>query len=120
MAISTTDHNLLQLCFDHQEYAWQSLVDRYVGLVTHVVSHTVQSQSLTMVPQEQEQLAIEVFRQLSADDYRLLKSFRQQSNLATFLTVLSRRIIIQTIQTKNRAESLNKATQVETSAYPAA
>ncbi|PHR96231.1 MAG: hypothetical protein COA78_29035 [Blastopirellula sp.] len=120
MTISTTDHNLLQLCFDRQEYAWQSFVDRYVGLVTHVVSHTVQTQSLTTLPQEQEQLVIEVFRQFAANDYKLLQSFRQQSSLATFLTILSRRIIIQAIQTQKRAESLNKATQVEASAYPEA
>ncbi len=40
MALSEIDRNLLDRCLQRKPRAWEDFVDRFMGLVVHVVSHT--------------------------------------------------------------------------------
>ncbi|MCU0879906.1 MAG: sigma-70 family RNA polymerase sigma factor [Pirellulaceae bacterium] len=94
MAFSEIDRNLLQRCLARQPHAWEDLVDRFLGLVVHVVNHTARSRSIGIGPQDLEDLSADVFAALLADDMAVLRRFRGQSSLATYLTVVARRIVV--------------------------
>jgi RNA polymerase sigma-70 factor (ECF subfamily) len=94
VAFSEIDRQLLQRCLARQPRAWEDFVDRFLGLVIHVVNHTTHSRSIAIAPQDLEDLSAEVFAALLADDFAVLRRFRGQSSLATYLTVVSRRVVV--------------------------
>ncbi|MBW8884676.1 MAG: sigma-70 family RNA polymerase sigma factor [Planctomycetia bacterium] len=94
MALSDIDRQLLQRCLARQSHAWEDFVDRFLGLVVHVINHTSTSRSIAVSPHDLEDLASEVFIAILADDYAALRRFRGQSSLATYLTVIARRVVV--------------------------
>ena len=94
MSLSDFDRQLLQRCLSRQPRAWEDFVDRFLGLVVHVIRHTTQVRSVAIAPQDIEDLASEVFLAILANDYGVLRRFRGQSSLATYLTVVSRRVVV--------------------------
>src|SRR5439155_12607993 len=95
VALSDIDRQLLQRCLARQPHAWEDFVDRFLGLVIHVIQHTSTSRSIAVSPHDLEDLASEVFIAILADDYASLRRFRGQSSLATYLTVIARRVVVQ-------------------------
>lgn len=94
MSLSDFDRQLLQRCLSRQPRAWEDFVDRFLGLVVHVVNHTTRVRSVAISPQDVEDLSSEVFMAILANDYGVLRRFRGQSSLATYLTVVSRRVVV--------------------------
>jgi RNA polymerase sigma-70 factor (ECF subfamily) len=94
VALSDIDRQLLQRCLARQPHAWEDFVDRFLGLVVHVIQHTSTSRSIAVSPHDLEDLASEVFIAILADDYAVLRRFRGQSSLATYLTVVARRVVV--------------------------
>jgi RNA polymerase sigma-70 factor (ECF subfamily) len=91
VALTDVDRALLKRCLTHQPGAWNDFFDRYLGLIYHVVHHTAHLRSSTLRPEDVEDLAAEILLQLVANDYAVLRQFRGQSSLATYLTVIARR-----------------------------
>ena len=94
MALSDIDRTLLQRCLERKPRAWEDFVDRFMGLVMHVVNHTAQSRSILLSPADREDLAAEVMLVIVENDFEVLRRFRGDSSLATYLTVISRRVIV--------------------------
>jgi RNA polymerase sigma-70 factor (ECF subfamily) len=94
VALSPKDRNLLQRCLARRDGAWEEFVNRFLGLVVHVVNHTIASRSLDLSADEREDLAAEVFLTLVSNDFAALRRFRGDSSLATYLTVVARRVIV--------------------------
>jgi RNA polymerase sigma-70 factor (ECF subfamily) len=94
VALTSVDRNLLQHCLNREPGAWNDFVDRYIGLIYHVVHHTSHLRSVTLRPEDVEDIAAEVLLGLVANDYAALRQFRGHSSLATYLTVIARRICI--------------------------
>ncbi len=94
MSLSPKDRNLLQRCLARRPGAWEEFVNRFLGLVVHVVNHTVNSRALDLSADDREDLAAEVFLTLVSNDFAVLRRFRGDSSLATYLTVIARRAII--------------------------
>ena len=94
MGLSEIDRNLLERCLQKKSRAWEDFVDRFIGLVIHVVNHTAQARSIRLGPQDRDDLCAEVFLSVIKGDYGLLRNFRGQSSLATYLTVVARRIVV--------------------------
>jgi RNA polymerase sigma-70 factor, ECF subfamily len=94
VALSDIDRQLLQRCLARQPHAWEDFVDRFLGLVVHVVNHTAVARSIAISQPDREDLASEVFVAILADDYAVLRRFRGQSSLATYLTVIARRVVV--------------------------
>jgi RNA polymerase sigma factor, sigma-70 family len=97
VAFSDIDRQLLQRCLARQPRAWEDFVDRFLGLVVHVVSHTGQSRSIGMASHDRDDLVADVFTAFLADDFAVLRRFRGQSSLATYLTVVARRVVVREI-----------------------
>ena len=122
MALSDIDRQLLQRCLARQPHAWEDFVDRFLGLVVHVIHHTSTTRSIAVSQHDLEDLASEVFMAILADDYAALRRFRGQSSLATYLTVISRRVVVKELLKRrivpNQAEA-GDVQQVEDHAHPA-
>jgi RNA polymerase sigma-70 factor (ECF subfamily) len=94
MALSDIDRNLLRRCLAREPRAWEDFVDRFMGLVIHVVNHSAQSRSLRLSAEDREDLIAQVFLAIVSDDLAVLRNFRGGSSLATYLTVIARRVVI--------------------------
>ncbi|MFV2065859.1 MAG: RNA polymerase sigma factor [Pirellulales bacterium] len=108
MALSEIDRNLIQRCLAREPNAWQNFVDRYMGLVVHVISHTAQCRSYRLTPEDHDDLAAEVFLALIRDDFAVLRRFRGQSSLATYLTVVARRVVVHQLLSRKMATPLSE------------
>jgi RNA polymerase sigma-70 factor (ECF subfamily) len=104
VALSEIDRNLLARCVAKKPEAWKDFVDRFTGLVMHVIGHSAQCRSLRLSTEDREDLASEVFVEIVRNDYALLRHFRGESSLATYLTVVARRIVVhELLKRKNLA-----------------
>lgn len=74
--------------------AWQELTDRFLGLIIHVVNHSANSRNIQITAESRDDLVAEVFLSWIEKDFAVLRRFRGQSSLATYLTVVARRVII--------------------------
>ncbi|WP_231954248.1 RNA polymerase sigma factor [Pirellulimonas nuda] len=88
---------LLARCVRREPGAWEDFVDRFIGLVIHVVDHSARSRSVRLTPADRDDLVAEVFLRLVERDMAVLRHFRGQSSLATYLTVVARRIVVKQI-----------------------
>lgn len=94
MVLSEIDRSLLERCLSRQAGSWEDFVDRFVGLVIHVIDHTAQCRSIRLTPEDREDLAAEVFLAIINDEFAALRRFRGESSLATYLTVIARRVVV--------------------------
>ena len=78
MALSDIDRNLLDRCLNSKPRAWEDFVDRFMGLVVHVINHTAQCRSLRLSAADREDLAAEVFLAIVDNDMAVLRHFRGQ------------------------------------------
>jgi RNA polymerase sigma-70 factor (ECF subfamily) len=106
VALTPVDRALLQRCLNHEPGAWNDFVDRFLGLIYHVIHHTAHLRSTTLRPEDTEDLAAEVLLQLVAKDYAVLRQFRAHSSLATYLTVISRRICVHELARRTAAREV--------------
>ena len=94
MALSDVDRELLQDCVARQPNSWEAFVDRFLGMVVHVIHHTAETRSFHLPPADVEDLAADVFVAIVENDFAVLKRFRGESSLATYLTVIARRVVV--------------------------
>jgi RNA polymerase sigma-70 factor (ECF subfamily) len=94
VALSEIDRTLLQRCLARKPRAWDDFVDRFMGLVIHVANHSAVSRSLRLSVEDREDLVAAVFLGIVKDDMAVLRNFRGESSLATYLTVVARRIVV--------------------------
>jgi len=101
VVLSVIDRDLLDHCLAKKPRAWEDFVDRFMGLVVHVVNHCAQARSIRLSEQDRDDLCSDVFLALVKDDYAILRNFRRESSLATYLTVIARRIVVKKLLAKS-------------------
>lgn len=94
VALSEIDRSLLDRCLNRKPRAWEDFVDRFMGLVVHVINHTAQCRSINLSAADREDLSAEVFLAIIDNDMAVLRHFRGKSSLATYLTVIARRVVV--------------------------
>lgn len=94
MALTPVDRDLLHRCLKKQSGAWNDFVDRYLSLIYHVIGYTAHLRSAKINAEDVEDIAAEVLLQIVADDYKVLRQFRGNASLSTYLTVIARRICV--------------------------
>jgi RNA polymerase sigma-70 factor (ECF subfamily) len=82
-------------------------VDRFLGLVVHVIQHAAQCRSVRLISQDVEDLSAEVFLALVDNDLAVLRRFRGESSLATYLTVVARRVVVRELRKRKPLASLS-------------
>jgi RNA polymerase sigma-70 factor, ECF subfamily len=106
VALSEIDRNLLDRCLQRKPRAWEDFVDRFLGLVVHVVNHTARARSIRLAASDRDDLCAEVFLAIIKSDFALLRNFRGKSSLATYLTVVARRIVVRELLSRMSAAQL--------------
>ena len=109
MALSEIDRNLLERCLHRNPRAWEDFVDRFMGLVVHVVNHTARARSIRLTAADREDLCAEVFLATLKDDFAVLRNFRGKSSLATYLTVVARRVVVRELLSRMSAARLGES-----------
>jgi RNA polymerase sigma-70 factor (ECF subfamily) len=110
VALLEIDRKLLDRCLAHKPRAWEDFVDRFLGLAIHVVNHTALARSVRLTPADRDDLIAEVFAGIVQDDYAVLRHFRGESSLATYLTVIARRIVVRELLKHRSLATLSDAT----------
>jgi RNA polymerase sigma-70 factor (ECF subfamily) len=110
VALTAVDRALLQRCLNHEAGAWNDFVDRFLGLIYHVIHHTAHLRSAPLRPEDTEDLAAEVLLQIVARDYAVLRQFRGHSSLATYLTVIARRTCVNELARRAAAREVQPKT----------
>ena len=77
-----------------------------MGLFVHVTNHTAQSRSIVLNSSDREDLIAEVFLTLVENDFAALRHFRGTSSLATYLSVIARRVIVRHLLKKQNSSPI--------------
>ena len=106
MGLIARDRELIKRCLHHEPGAWNDFVDRFLGLVYHVVQHTADMRSYPLGPEDKEDVAAQVMLKIVEHDYAALRQFRGKSSLASYLSVIARRTCVN--EMANRAHIREK------------
>ena len=106
MPLREIDRQLLDRCQRKEPGAWNDFVDRYMGLIYHVIHHVSHARSAALSDPDTEDIAAEIFLEIVDDDYAVLRRFRGESSLPTYLTVVARRICVKEIIQRQREAEL--------------
>lgn len=110
MPLSETDRRLIKDLLSRSQGAWETFIDRYAGLVVQVIRHTAHAHSLRLSRDDEDDLCADVFAALVDRRMATLRSFRGRSSLATWLTVVVRRIVLRKLKQRRYAEALGHVT----------
>ena len=113
MTLLEVDRTLLERCLQKQPRSWEDFVDRFLGLVVHVVNHSAQARSIPLTSEDRDDLVSEVFLEMLKNDFAVLRAFRGESSLATYLTVIARRVVVRKLVNKRTATSLSDVAMAE-------
>jgi RNA polymerase sigma-70 factor (ECF subfamily) len=93
--VSAADRQLVAACLSGgtaAQPAWERLVDRFHGLVKHVVARTAERRRIPISSADRDDLVADVFVEILQRDAAALRGYAGRSSLATYLTVISRRV----------------------------
>lgn len=97
MSLSPPDRRLIDQCLEQSPQAWESFVDRFLGMVVHITNHASESRRIHLTAEQRDDLVAEVFLAFVDNDYGVLRRFRRNCSLATYLAVIARRIVVRRI-----------------------
>ena len=106
VALTEIDSHLLKQCLAHAPRAWHDFVDRFIGLFVHVIQHTAHARSVRLTSEDVDDLCSEIFYAILAKDFAVLRHFRGHSSLATYLTVVARRVTVRELIKRRKAEAM--------------
>lgn len=106
MALTEIDRRILKQCLARAPGGWEDFVDRFIGVIVHVIRHTAHARSVQLSSHDLDDLCSDVFVTLLRDDFAVLRNFRGESSLSTYLTVIARRIVVREISHRRKAEAL--------------
>lgn len=100
------DRHFVQRCVAQEAGVWEAFVDRYAGLFVRVVQHTAHCRSVTVTADDVDDLCSDIFLAVLANDFAVLRNFRGQSELSTYLTVVARRVVVRELSKRRMAEAM--------------
>ncbi|WP_422926853.1 RNA polymerase sigma factor [Singulisphaera sp. PoT] len=106
MPLREIDRQLIDRCLRKEPGAWNDFVDRYMGLIYHVIHHVSHARSIVLSSPDIEDIAAEIFLGIVDEDYGVLRRFKGESSLPTYLTVVARRICVKEVIKRHREAEL--------------
>ena len=94
MSMNELDQAILVRCLEGQPRGWEDFVDRFLGLVVHVIDHTVRVREIPIDTEQRDGLCEDVFAILYHDSFRILREFDGECSLTTYMTIIARRIVV--------------------------
>ncbi|MDB5309870.1 MAG: polymerase sigma factor [Gemmataceae bacterium] len=105
---TAVDRDLLKRCLNKEPGSWNDFVDRFLSLIYHVIGYTAHLRSVRLTPEDKEDIAAEVLLKLVANNFKALREFRGHASLATYLTVIARRICVQELTRRQQVKDAIK------------
>lgn len=102
MSLSDYDRILLDRCLQGAPRAWGDFVDRFLGLMLHVANHTASGRGIKLDAADRDDLVADIFLQLLNNNFVVLRRFRRQCSLATYLAVVARRVVLRRLVSDKR------------------
>jgi RNA polymerase sigma-70 factor (ECF subfamily) len=102
VVFSEIDRNLLERCLARKPRGWEDFVNRFLALFYQVVDHTASLFNLELSPSDRDDICAEILLRLVENDFAILRRFRGQASLASYLAVVGRRIAVKLL--KERVE----------------
>lgn len=93
MALTDIDRDLLTRCLNDTASAWPDFVNRFLGLFVEVVNQAYRLRGRVPTAEETDEHCSEILFAILKDNLAVLREFRSESSLATFLCVVARRIV---------------------------
>jgi RNA polymerase sigma-70 factor (ECF subfamily) len=101
---TSVDRDLLRRCLAKDPGSWNDFVDRFLSLIYHVIGYTAHLRSVKVSPEDKEDIAAEVLLKIVDRDFHVLREFRGHSSLATYLTVIARRIAVKELGRRQKVK----------------
>ncbi len=98
------DRTLLKRCLAREPGSWNDFVDRFLSLIYHTARYTAHLRSARIGPEDVEDIAAEVLLRVVADNFKVLREFRKESSLATYLTVIARRVCVHELSRRQKVK----------------
>lgn len=89
-----TDRVLLDACLAGDPDAWDAFIERYGGLLALVVDRSADQRRIPLNQADRDDLLADVLLALLHQDAAVLRGFNGRASLATYLTVVARRIVL--------------------------
>ena len=105
MPLTDVDRTLLKRCLTSEHGAWRDFIDRFSGLFVHVIQHSAQARSVQLSTDDIDDLSAEVLMAIVANDCAVLRNFRGESALSSYLTVVARRAVVREMSRRRMAEA---------------
>jgi RNA polymerase sigma-70 factor (ECF subfamily) len=93
-------------------------VDRYIGVVYHVIQHSAGMRSVQLRPEEIEDLAADVMATIVDANFKILRRFRGKSSMASYLAVIARRVVVNKLGRRAIYEKRRQNTPVDSEPSP--
>lgn len=106
MPLSEIDRKLIDRCLGREPGAWNEFVDRYLGLIYHVIQHVAHARSRVVSQADTEDIAAEILLRIVDKDYDVLRRYKAISSLPTYLTVIARRVCVREMVKRQREAEL--------------
>lgn len=105
---TAVDRDLLKRCLNREPGSWNDFVDRFLSLIYHTIGYTAHLRSARLAPEDVEDIAAEVLLRIVSDNFKVLREFRKESSLATYLTVVARRICVNELVRRQKVKDAIK------------
>lgn len=92
--VTARDRDLLRRCLANAPAAWESFLERFGGLLAFVVTRAAAQRGRTLSVTDRDDLVADVMVELVRDDAAVLRGFAGRASLATYLTVIARRVAV--------------------------
>ncbi len=101
--VSAADRQLLDACLAGDERGWEAFIDRFGGLFGGVAAAVARQGGRSLPPSERDDLVGEMVLACIANDGATLRSFAGRASLATYLTVIARRVALRRFRRESTA-----------------
>ena len=106
--VSVQDRRLIDACLAGQGSGWEAFLDRFGGLFAHVATAAARQRGEQLAAADREDLVAEIVLVSLRNQAAVLKAFAGRSSLATYLTVVARRVAVRwLLQRSGRIGSRN-------------
>jgi RNA polymerase sigma-70 factor (ECF subfamily) len=91
---AAVDRRIVAACLAAEPGAWDAFVSQFAGLFVYVVERTASQRGMRLSAADRDDLVADVLLECLRNDAAVLRGFAGRSSLATYLTVISRRVAV--------------------------
>lgn len=92
--VTVGDRRFVADCLAGSPGAWEAFVGHFAGLFHHVAHRTATQRGRTLAAADREDIVAEVLVACLHDDAAVLRAYAGRASLATYLTVIARRVAV--------------------------